>query len=68
MTISGDPILYRDKMIYFETGLVELEIEGRNIVISFDILPLKKDKAVLRILFLQEYNLKIDWVIKDVEI
>ena len=68
MTISGDLILYKDKVIYLETGLVELEIEGRNIVISFNVLPLKKDEVVLGILFLQEYNPKINWVIKDVKI
>ena len=68
VTISGDLILYRDGMIYFETGLVELEIKGRNVVISFDVLPLRKNKAVLGMLFLQEYNLKINWVTGDIEI
>src|SRR6266702_8448962 len=43
VTILGDLILYRDRIIHLETGLVKLEIEGRNVVISFDILPLKKD-------------------------
>ena len=60
MTILGDPILYRDGIIYLKTGLVELEIEGRSVVISFNILPLGKDKAILGMPFLQEYNLKID--------
>ena len=60
MTISGDLILYRDKMIYLEIGSVELEIKGRNIVVFFNILPLGKDKAILGILFLQEYNPKIN--------
>jgi hypothetical protein len=32
-------------------------------MISFDILLLGKDKAVLGIPWLQEYNLRIDWVI-----
>ena len=50
--ISGDLILYRDGMIYFKTGLMELEIEGRNVVISFDVLLLRKDKVVLGIPFL----------------
>ena len=52
VTISGDPILYKDRIIYLETGLVELEIKGRNIVISFNILLLGKDGAVLGMLFL----------------
>ena len=50
--ISGDLILYRDRIIYFKIGPVKLEIEGKNVVISFNVLPLKKDKAVLGILFL----------------
>ena len=52
VTILGDLILYRDRMIYLEIGLVELEIEGRNIVVSFDILPLRKNETVLGISFL----------------
>ncbi len=68
MIILKDPILYGDGIIYFETGLVELEIKGRNVVISFNVLLLGKDKAVLGMPFLQEYNLKIDWIIEDVEI
>ncbi len=52
VTISGDLILYRNRMIYFETGLVELEIKGRNVVISFNVLLLGKDKVVLGMLFL----------------
>ena len=68
VTISGDPILYRDGIIYLKTGLVELEIKGRNVVISFDVLLLGKDEAVLGMPFLREYNLKIDWIIGDVEI
>ena len=55
-------------MIYLETGLVGLEIEGRYVVVSFDVLLLGKDKAVLGMPFLWEYNLKIDWTIGDVEI
>ena len=51
-----------------ETGLVEVEIKGRKIVISFNILLLGKDKVVLGILFLKEFNLKINWVTKQVEI
>ena len=50
--ISGDPITYGDSIIYLEIGLVKLEIEGRQVTISFDILLLGKDEAVLGILFL----------------
>ena len=52
ITILGDPILYKDKMIYLETGLMELEIKGRYVVVSFDMLLLGKDKAVLGMPFL----------------
>ena len=50
--ISGDPILYGNGIIYFEIGLVELKIKGKNVIIFFNILPLGKDEAVLGILFL----------------
>ena len=47
-----------------EIGPVGVEIKGRKIIISFNILPLGKDKAVLGILFFKEFNLKINWIIK----
>ena len=50
--ILGDWILYGNKMIYFKTGLVELEIKGRSVVTSFNVLLLGKDKAVLGMSFL----------------
>ena len=43
-----------------ETGPVKVEIKGRRIIISFNILLLGKDKAVLKILFLREFNPKIN--------
>ena len=43
-----------------ETGPVEVEIKGRKIVISFNILLLGKDKVVLGILFFREFNPKIN--------
>ena len=52
VTISGDPIIYKDKMIHFKTGPVELELKGRHIIISFNVLLLGKDEAVLGIPFL----------------
>ena len=38
------------------------------IEISFNILPLGNNMVVLGMLFLQEFNLKIDWVIGLVQI
>ena len=52
VTISGNPILYRDSIIYFKTGLIKVIIKEWEIVISFNVLLLDKDKAVLGILFL----------------
>ena len=43
-----------------EIGPVELEIKGRKIIVFFNILLLGKDKAVLEILFLKEFNLRIN--------
>jgi len=68
VTISGDLILYGNGIIYFKTGPVELEIKGWKVVVLFNVLLLGKDKAVLGILFLQKFNLKIDWIIEEVEI
>ncbi len=45
-----------------EIGPVEVEIKGRKVSISFNILPLGKDKAVLGMPFLKEFNLKINWI------
>ena len=39
-------------MIYFKIGLIELELKGKRIVILFNVLLLKKDKAVLGMPFL----------------
>ena len=52
VTISRDLILYRDGMIYLETGLVKLEIKGRHVIVFCNVLLLGKDKAVLGMLFL----------------
>jgi len=50
--ILGDPIIYKDGMIYFETGLVELKLKGKHIIISFNVLLLGKNKVVLKMPFL----------------
>ena len=48
--ILGDPIFYKNKVIYIKTKPVELRIKGRTVIINFNILLLGKDKAVLGIL------------------
>ena len=52
ITILGDLILYRNGIIYFKTGPVELEIKGQKVVVLFNVLFLGKDEAVLRMPFL----------------
>jgi hypothetical protein len=47
VTILGDLIAYRGGIIYLKTGLIQIVIKGRVIIISFNILLLGKDKAVL---------------------
>ena len=51
-----------------EIRLVKVEIKGRGIIVSFNILLLGKDKAVLGIPFLKEFNLRINWVTRQVKI
>jgi hypothetical protein len=50
VTISGDPVLYKDGIINLEIGLVQVNIKGYNIIVNFNILPLGQDKAVLEII------------------
>ena len=57
VTILGDLILYKDSIIEIEIGPVKVEIKRQRVSISFNILLLGKDKAVLGILFLKEFNL-----------
>ena len=45
--ILGDPISYKNKMIYIKTKPVEVRIKGWKVIINFNILLLGKDKAVL---------------------
>ena len=52
VTISGDPILYRNNIIHFKTGPVQLQIKRQKIVILFNVLLLGKDKTVLKMPFL----------------
>jgi len=53
-------INYRGGIINLKTGLIMIRIEGKEIIMNFNILPLGNDKAVLGMPWLQEYNLKIN--------
>ena len=46
--ILGDPISYKNKIIYIKTKPVELKIKGRIVIINFNILLLEKDEVVLK--------------------
>ena len=50
VTISKDPILYGNGVINMEMKLLMLIVEGYIVVVSFNILLLKKAEAVLRML------------------
>ena len=47
LLIIGEKVSYGGEMINLETGPVQLKIKGRPIKMSFDILPLGRDEAVL---------------------
>ena len=48
--ILGDLISYKNKVICIKTKLLELKIKGWRVVINFNILLLKNNKAVLEML------------------
>jgi hypothetical protein len=64
VTILGDLVLYKDEMINLETGLVQVSIKRHDIIVNFNILPLGQDEAVLGMIWLREYNLKVNWITK----
>ena len=66
--ILRDPITYKDSIIWLKTEPLNIKLEGQVIEVSFNILPLGNNKAVLGMPFLQEFNLKINWVIGLVQI
>ena len=49
VTILEDLIAYRGGIIHLKTGPIQIVIKGRLIIISFNILLLGKNKAVLGI-------------------
>ena len=68
MTILGDQIAYKGGIINLKIGPIQLTIKGRPVRVSFNILLLGKDKAILEMPQLQKYNLKINWVTGQVNI
>jgi hypothetical protein len=60
VTILGDPVIYKDGIINLEIGLVQVNIKRYNVMVNFNVLLLGQDKAVLGIIWLREYNLKIN--------
>ena len=49
VTILGDPIFYKNGVIHIKTKPLKLKIKKQRVVISFNILLLGNDKAVLGI-------------------
>jgi hypothetical protein len=50
VTISGDPVPYKDRIINLKTGPVQVNIKRHNIIVNFNILLLGQDEAVLGII------------------
>jgi hypothetical protein len=50
ITILGDPVLYKDRIINLKTGPVQVNIKRQDIIVNFNILLLGQDKAVLKII------------------
>ena len=48
--ISGEPVLYRDSIINLETGLIQVNIKRRSIIINFNVLLLGQDEVILGII------------------
>jgi hypothetical protein len=48
--ILRDLVLYKDRIINLEIGLVQINIKGRDIIVNFNILLLGQDKVVLKII------------------
>jgi len=46
--ILRDPIAYKGGIINLKTGPIQIIIKGRPVIISFNILPFGKVKAVLK--------------------
>ena len=47
--ILGDLIFYKNKVIYIKIELLKLKIKGQRVIINFNILLLRNNKAVLKI-------------------
>jgi hypothetical protein len=50
VTILGEPVLYKNKIINLETGLVQVNIKRQEVIVNFNILLLGQDKAVLEMI------------------
>jgi len=50
--ILRDLIVYKDGMIHLKIRPMELKLKGKHVVMSFNVLLLGKDKAILGMPFL----------------
>ena len=49
-------------------GSIQIDIKRQSVIANFNILLLGQDKAVLKIIQLREYNLKINQTTKQIKI
>ena len=49
VTILENPIFYKNRVIHIKIKPLELKIKGQRVIINFNILLLKNNKAVLKI-------------------
>jgi hypothetical protein len=50
VTILGDSVLYKNRIINLKIGLVQVNIKRYNIIVNFNILLLGQDEAVLEMI------------------
>ena len=48
--ILGEPVLYKDNIINLKIKPIQLILKKQNIIVNFNILLLKTDEAVLKII------------------
>ena len=50
VTILGEPVLYKDSIINLKIGPIQINIKRHSVIVNFNILLLKSDKVVLKII------------------
>ena len=50
VTILGELVLYKNGIINLKTGPIQVNIKKQSITVNFNILPLRTDEVVLKII------------------